>query len=556
MSAEAPEQSPTQAEQARQLVKLAKRAFKRHHPLFILVQYNHEADKLSFLNQVKDLMTPLGINTRNYDPLNNQNHGATKLYPLLKQDATEQVLSLVISMPRQPDSDELAADFLSYINLHRDNIAHDQLHWVLFLREGEMPVFMDAASDLWSFRHRTFWLEREIEKPAEILWQNVETLQASLALTEQENQQIKAHVESIKQLVDETADNQDKAEVLLDLTAWLSRRSAFQMAIEIALEGIRLVEGRVCALLAGLEGNLGAALFRCRVYPEALSHHKLALKISRQLNNQAQESDALNHIAQILVAQGDYNTALGYLNKSLMIAESIDYVRVKGMVHNSIALVHIEQGDYDVALDHLKRALSFSANFENKSTEAAIFASFSSVYHLQGDYDNALVYLKRSLTLMRDTGDIKGEGTVLNNISLVYLAKSDDEAALGYLQKSLSISQSVGDKIGVSLTLNNMSPIYYAKGDYDTALNYLNQSGAISRDIGDKAGYCTTLLNIGCIYWEMNKQERAQTVWLEAYRIAEPMKLYAVLEKLGSVAEQLGLAPGLEGWAQLSKTSK
>lgn len=165
------EQAAEHERQVRQLVDLARRAFERNRPLFILVQYNHEADKLAFLTQIKNRIGKHQINTRNYDPLNHAEHGATKLYPLLKQDAGDNVLSLVVSMPRQPNSDELASDFLSYINLHRDAIAHHKLHWVLFLRESEMPTFMHAASDLWSFRHRTFRLERVLETSNETLWQ-------------------------------------------------------------------------------------------------------------------------------------------------------------------------------------------------------------------------------------------------------------------------------------------------------------------------------------------------------------------------------------------------
>ncbi|MFT4927184.1 MAG: tetratricopeptide (TPR) repeat protein, partial [Phenylobacterium sp.] len=454
------EQTPVSDNQAEALIDLVQRATSRNRALLLLVQYNHEADKLSFLNRIGELAKQQDLATRSYDPLNHPEHGAGQLYPLLETDAKRDTLSLVVSMAREPDSDQLEHDFLSYINFHRDKISQHKLRFVLFLRESEMLPFMTDASDLWSFRQTTFWLERELESQGNMLWQNMEGLTQKLKLSAEEKLKIEAHIEQIHQLNDESKDKQDKAQLLHDLAQWLVRQNAPTLAAEAAIEGIDLLNNVVCDLLGDLENDLGFALRKNGHNAEALTHYKKSLVIRQQLEDKQGEGVTLNSISTIYYDQGNYDIAVGYLQRSLVIRQEVGDKMGEGVTLNNI----------------------------------------SQIYDAKGDYDTALSYLQRSLTTGKDIGDEEGEGITLNNISQIYDVKGDYDTALSYLHRALVIQQEIADKMGEGVTLNNISSIYQAKGDYDTALSYLQRALIIQESIGDKAGEGTTLNNTSLVY--------------------------------------------------------
>ncbi|NQZ11065.1 MAG: tetratricopeptide repeat protein, partial [Algicola sp.] len=399
-----PEQAAQQAQDAAKVVDMAQRAFDRNRPLFIMVQYNHEADKLKFIDTIGELIQQHQLTTRRYDPLNNTEHGVSKLYPLLKRDRKEKTLSLVVSMPREKDSDKLDNEFVSYINLYRDFIAQQKLHFVLFLSESEMGDFIGDAGDLWSFRHRTFRLERELTKSTDILWQNVEQMQTELTFSDEENQLIKNHLRSTKQLIEETEDKEDKAELWLGLTRWLIRHNAPKMAIEMALEGISILDGQICDSLGSLENNLGYAFRMSGAEPEALEHYKRALEIAKEAKNQKLEGTTLNNISQIHQVKGDYDTALQFLSQSLTIQKDIEDKKGEGITLNNISQAYDAKGDYDTALQYLNQALSIDKDIGDKQGEGTTLNNIAQIHKVKGDYDAALQLLNQSLSILKDIG--------------------------------------------------------------------------------------------------------------------------------------------------------
>ncbi|WGZ92550.1 MAG: tetratricopeptide repeat protein [Candidatus Thiothrix putei] len=102
-------------------------------------------------------------------------------------------------------------------------------------------------------------------------------------------------------------------------------------------------------------------------------------------------------------------------------------------------------------------------------------------------------------------------------------------------------------------TLNNISLIYSARGDYDTALDFLKKSLAIQQEIGDVAGLCTTLFNIAFIQWQNGEHDEAKRSWVKVYGIAKKINLAQILQALESLAGNIGLEGGLQGWEMLAQ---
>ncbi|PWH12137.1 MAG: hypothetical protein DDG60_14725 [Anaerolineae bacterium] len=211
----------------------------------------------------------------------------------------------------------------------------------------------------------------------------------------------------------------------------------------------------------------------------------------------------------------------------------------------------IHLGDYDTALDYLQRALVIRQQIGDR--DGMTLNNISGIYQARGDYQAALDYLQRALVISQQIGDRAGEGATLNNIGQIYQARGDYDTALDYLQRALVILQQIGDKKGEGATLNNIGQIYQARGDYDTALDYLQRALVIRQQIGDRAGLCATLFNIGHIHAQKGEIRQAVSAWVTVYVIAKQINEYQALQALSNLAPQLGMPAGLEGWERLAQ---
>ncbi|MDM8544525.1 tetratricopeptide repeat protein [Desulfococcaceae bacterium HSG9] len=476
------------------------RVLKADLPFFVIVYYDHEADKLALLQAIKQKLTEKNLSTRPFDPANNSADGVGKLYTLLASASAEPSLSLISGLPIDAQKIRADNDFIHYLNIHRDRIPKERIRMILFLHTSYAEQFIFAAGDLWDFRHGTYWLEREPAESRPGLWAELKRDTAHLDLTAEEKQAIENHLTSVRPLIEETEEPRAKAQLLLDLTKWLHRRYAWLPAAQTAYQGIRHIENERTQLRAALEYELGYALRNKSDLSEALLHYEISLKISREIGDKAGQGTTLNNISQIYDSRGDYDTALKYLKQSLTIKQEIGDKSGEGTTLNNISQIFKARGDYDTALKYLKQDLAITQEMSDKSGQGTTLNNISQIFKARGDYDTALKYLKQSLTIRLEIGDKSGEGTALNNISLIFKARGDYDTALKYLKQSLTIRQETGDKAGEGATLNNISQIFKARGDYDTALKYLKQSLTIIQEIGDKSGEGTTLNNISQIY--------------------------------------------------------
>ena len=264
-------------------------------------------------------------------------------------------------------------------------------------------------------------------------------------------------------------------------------------------------------------------------------------------------AEGLGQIGKQYRNLAQYDTALDYMSRSLTIQQEIGDKLGEGTSLNNISQIYYARGDYERTLDYLSRSLTIQQEIGDKLGEGTSLNNISRIYNARGDYERALDYLNRSLTIQQEIGDKLGEGGSLGNIAINYEERGDYEKALDYMKLSLTIQQEIGDKLGESTTLNNISRIYYVCGNYETALEYLKHSIAIQQKIGDVAGLCATLFNMGHIYLKNADLSNAVSSWVTVYRMAKSMDLAKALQALESLAPQIGLPGGLDGWEQLSQ---
>ena len=498
-------------QQAERLVKRAKRAIDRKKPLFLLVQYNHEGDKVRFIDQVNTLANQQGLITRRYDPLNKPEHGTGYLYKLLQKEVPLCAVPLVVSVPRNSNDEMLLPEFLSYINLHRDAISEFQLRFVLFVRESEMVELINRAPDLWSFRHGTFRLQRPTGSSDVSLWQTLANFELPPVYNQHES--VESYLAHSRKLIDATKAPTDKAKLLLDLSRWLNRRYLVQAAIETAFAALDLPGLENTPLCGWLELEVGKSLYYCNDYPSALSHCKRALQLGQQLGKDEQKMAALDFISEIHKVQGDHIAALECMEQVEQLQEKIGANAAQAVTGNRIGEIHLLSGRLDDALHCFKRHLKLAQKVGAKMIEAAIF----------------------------------------NNIALVYRHKKDLKQAIKYMLQSVDINQETGNQYAQISALNNLADFYRQLDENDKAMECVQKAIELAKSHDDKAGLCGALFNQGSILYQMRETDMAMAKWVETFRLARANNEAQALTALKKLAVDLGLTDGLQSWEALSQ---
>lgn len=502
-------EAPTPVEEAaRRAADECDRAVRAGTPLFLVVLYQYEADKLAYLSALARAMRARGVRFQTLDPRHRAEHGTGRLYDAVAA-AGARTVSVVPDLPRTEDRRRLASPCLEYLNLHRDRIAREKLRLVLLLHTSDAEQLITEAGDLWDFRHRTEWLERSVSVRGVELWRELGRQSAELPLPAADRDAIVSHVASVRALIDATDDPKDRAALLLDLSQWLERRHAASLAAEVAAEGLALSPEEAKALRGQLQVALGFALYRLGNLPGALNHFELGLEILRELGERRGEALILHSISRVYRDWGRWEEALRVLEESLAISHEVGDRTGQASTLINISQIYQDWGRSEEALRILEESLAISRKARDRRNEAVTLNNIASIHQTTGRLKEALRALEESLATSREVGDRRSQAATLNNISQIYQDRGQADEALRVLEESLAIDREVGDRTGEAVALNNISQIYHAWGRSEEALTLLEESLAIHREVGNRVGEAVTSWNLARLLAESGDIERA-----------------------------------------------
>ncbi len=272
-----------------------------------------------------------------------------------------------------------------------------------------------------------------------------------------------------------------------DIAKNLSGRTDAMLEVEEIAEekkGILSKAARLFNNVAGVYDDQGE-------YEKALEYYGKALVIFEQVLGPAHPDTGTtyNNMASVYDDQGEYGKALEYYGKALAICERVygsDHPDT-GTIYSNMALVYDHQGEYGKALEYNGKALGICERVygSDHPDTGTTYSNMALVYDHQGEYGKALEYNGKALSIReRVLGpDHPDTGTTYNNMAGVYSKQGEYGKALDYFEEALAIRVRVlgPDHPSTGTTYNNMAFVFRAKGDYEKALAYYEKALAIRR---------------------------------------------------------------------------
>ena len=147
-----------------------------------------------------------------------------------------------------------------------------------------------------------------------------------------------------------------------------------------------------------------------------------------------------------------------------------------GSCYNAIANIYSRQGDFEEAIAYHKKALVIRRSLDSRKEIASSLNNLGIIYRRQGSYDSALFYLRKSLILKQEEQNSSRIASTLNNIGMVLFNLGELSEARAQFEKAFSIRANNTDLVGQAITLNNLGKVHNAMGQYRKALWFLDSA--------------------------------------------------------------------------------
>ncbi len=244
--------------------------------------------------------------------------------------------------------------------------------------------------------------------------------------------------------------------------------------------------------------------------------------VLKKLEKQKKDAASIKDISivNILYAIGkEYlnnnpDKAMDYTNRSLTLAEQLNYNKGIANAYNSIGVINDVLSNYPNAIAYYKKSLKIREDIGDKGGIAATYSNIGIIRRKQGDLPEALKNHFKALKIREDIGDKMGIASSYNNIGIILKSQRKYEEALSNYQNALKIQQEILDKKNMALTYNNIGIVYKILDSNDIALKIYLASLKISEELGDKKNIAYLNSNIGNIYFKKKNIPKLKTTML------------------------------------------
>ena len=292
----------------------------------------------------------------------------------------------------------------------------------------------------------------------------------------------------------------------------------------------------------------GRARLQRRDYVQARAVLQAACDLAKDagLDDLAHELD--REIAVVLTHEGEYEGALGRLERGLRHARSQRDARAIGHLLGQIGLVHAARGESEEAESRLTEAVDVAQSLGHSEAVLRWSGELGRILMDRGDVESAVAHLKDTVDRAADHSDRASEAGWRRELGAAYLAAGHIERAASELSRALSLTtvhRLTASEAQVRISLSALA-LERGYDQVDEALDQANRALELARSPpcgGDILG--SALLQLGRVRRAQGDVTQARETFEQARAIAESIREARLLSR---VHEALSSLPAiLEG---------
>ena len=270
--------------------------------------------------------------------------------------------------------------------------------------------------------------------------------------------------------------------------------------------------------LGVLRRNEGALL-------SSIQNHYKALELSNQLKNDLLIAKSSNLLGSAYNLQGNYKSALKYIQKGLKIRESLGEPGLNLQVSSLINLGNVEKnsGQHADATYHYLKALELSKKLNLDEKHALVLNNLSIIYAEAEDFDLAVDYLRKALEIHTEVGNKTEIGRTYINLANLFSEQGKDSLSLSYYREAESIFSNLNNQFEVAIIQNDLGAFYADKEAFKKAIEYHSKALEKQKNIHDDYGIGFSYLSIGRIYRQTGATQQALNALISCKSISDSL---------------------------------
>ena len=244
-----------------------------------------------------------------------------------------------------------------------------------------------------------------------------------------------------------------------------------------------------------------------------------SIKIAEQSENTYLQGVSYSYLADFLLSQSSYDSAITAYNKSLELSQEIQSDAYQLLAFIGLGSSYLRKGDFENALHYKQESIQFAQQIGDKASMAKSYKGMGDMHHTLAEYTKAMESYTEASKLYLELNSPKEFSITLANIGMVQWKLENFESAKTYFLRSDSIFKELDFQPGRAAVLQNLGVVYKNQGKLELAIKYYPDALKSYQQMGDRHNIALVHYNTGNIFWEKDDLREAVNYYQKALDI-------------------------------------
>jgi|GEM_PF-785578 len=254
----------------------------------------------------------------------------------------------------------------------------------------------------------------------------------------------------------------------------------------------------------------------------AIQEYHEIVKYCRDNTYLDRKAGTFAQIGQLLCKQGEYDRALGYLQRAIGAYRRLGDPAGTCKALRNLGVVYVELGEFEEAESTYDEAIELARSSDQELLYADLVNNLGTIMNMKGNWKRALDLYRDSLEIYERRGEIRKCAYAQNNIAITLNEKGIDDEAFHYFKLAYDTAAGVKDA-SLSLIVDiNLADLYLKKGFLGDAREHCRKAEAYLEEAGLVNGQLVETRKIaGKISLAENDHEHALVRLNEAFALSQ-----------------------------------
>ena len=241
---------------------------------------------------------------------------------------------------------------------------------------------------------------------------------------------------------------------------------------------------------------------------------------SQMEKNPFLEAKSLRYLGLLARHRGEWEKALSYSERGLVIYQNLGNVQGEILSGNQIATIHARMGNLDKAANILNRNWQAVRTQGNKYLFATTTLKLATVLSMKGDIGESEPIYFEALAAVRQLNDHRNEASILENLGNIYYLRKNYDLTQDYYQQALKIYRKHPFPRGEASCLHNLGVLATASKAFDKAAKLFAEAQRVAVKVEDFYLENQILHSLGSNALHASRLEEAEQALRQSIEVA------------------------------------